>query len=250
MAVFGAGGVTGDHLEAGHDLGLVLTASDRSLLTAILGGTTSVATVIVITGIAVALFFNPLWMAFEQDRTGVPATTGYTPQQVKTVTGSILADLIFGPPEFAVAIDGRPVLDAAERSHMVDVRNVLLPFAAVLGLAAIYLAASVATNWRSASVWRAIARGSRLLVVAGVVVGVALIFFFDAAFLVFHLVFFPQGNFSFDPRTQRLTQLFPDQFWTETSIGIAIVGITIATGLTLVAHHQGARPWPTTDASS
>lgn len=199
------------------------------------------ATMIVIIGFTVALFFNPLWIAFEQDRTGVSAITGYTPEQVRAVTDSILADLIVGPPEFAVAVDGQPVLDAAERSHMVDVRNVLPPFGALLAIATVTLGAIMAVNRRSDRLWRAIARGSGALALVGIVVGVAVLFFFDAAFLLFHLVFFPQGNFSFDPRTERLTQLFPDQFWTETSIGIAIVGLVIATGLSLGARWKAAR---------
>ena len=199
------------------------------------------ATVIVVVGLTVALFFNPLWIGFEQERTGVPAITGYTSDQVQAATGSILADLYFGPPEFAVAVNGQPVLDSAERSHMVDVRGVLVPVTILFGVALAVLVALVAAYRRSAWVWRAIARGSSALVLVGIVVSVAVLFFFDAVFLLFHLVVFPQGNFSFDPRTQRLTQLFPDQFWTETSIAIAVVGVTIAVAAGLVARRQAAR---------
>ena len=200
----------------------------------------AVSSVVAILGVAVTLFFNPLWIAFEQDRAGVPAITGYTPDAVRAVTGSILADLFVGPPEFAVAVDGQPVLDAAERGHMVDVRNVLIPatilFAASIALLAVLLARSRRRAW----LWRGIACGSGVLALAGVVVGIAVVFFFDAAFLLFHQVFFPQGNFSFDPRTQRLTQLFPDQFWTETSIAIAVVGLLTAAAVSLVARRQSA----------
>ena len=209
--------------------------------TAFLGAVASVATVIALIGITVALFFNPLWIGFGQERAGVPAITGYTPEEVRGVTGSILADVIFGPPAFAAAVNGRPVLDAAERSHMVDVHNVLRVFGGIAGLAIVSLVTIVGTGRWSRWVWRAIAHGSSALVLVGVVVGVASLFFFDAAFLLFHRVFFPQGNFSFDPRTQRLTQLFPDQFWTETSIGIAIVGLVIAITVTLVARRLSAR---------
>lgn len=200
-----------------------------------------VSAVIAILGVAVALFFNPLWIGFEQERAGVPAITGYTPNQVRAVTGSILADLFVGPPEFAVAVDGQPVLDAAERSHMVDVRNVLLPVTILFGAAIAVLAVLLATSRRRAWFWRAIAWGSSALALAGIVVGIALVFFFDAAFLLFHRVFFPQGNFSFDPRTQRLTQLLPDQFWTETSTAMAIVGLTIAIVMSRIARQRASR---------
>lgn len=201
----------------------------------------SVATVIMILGVAVSLFFNPLWIGFEQERAGVPAITGWTSGQVRAVTGSILADLFVGPPTFAAAVDGQPVLDAAERSHMVDVRDVLLPAMIVLGSAVLLLAVLFATGRHRAWLWRAIARGSGALTVAGIVIGIAVVFFFDAAFLLFHLVFFPQGNFSFDPRTQRLTQLFPEPFWTETVIAIALVGLLLAAGITLAARRRAAR---------
>ena len=213
----------------------------RPGLTPLLAVLAGVATVIVVIGLTVALFFNPLWIGFEQERTGVPAITGYTSDQVQAVTGSILADLYFGPPAFAVAVNGQPVLDSAERSHMVDVRGVLVPVTILFGVALAVLVALVAAYRRSAWVWRAIARGSSALVLVGIVVSVAVLFFFDAVFLLFHLVVFPQGNFSFDPRTQRLTQLFPDQFWTETSIAIAVVGVTIAVAAGLVARRQAAR---------
>lgn len=205
------------------------------------GALAGLSALVAIVGVAVTLFFNPVWIAFEQDRAGVPAITGYTPAAVREVTGSILADLFIGPPAFAVTVDGRPVLDAAERGHMVDVRNVLLPVTIVFAASIALLAVLLATSRRRAWLWRGIAWGSGVLALAGVVVGIAVVFFFDAAFLLFHQVFFPQGNFSFDPRTQRLTQLFPDQFWTETSIAIAVVGLLVAAAVRVVAHRQAAR---------
>lgn len=199
------------------------------------------AAVIVILGVTILAFFNPFWIGFEQGRADVPALTGYTSTQVEAVTTSILGDLLLGPPDFAVTVDGQPALDAAERSHMVDVRNVVLPALIVFAIAVAVLAWLLATGWRDAWLWRAIALGSGALAAFGVAVGIAVVFFFDAAFLVFHLVFFPAGNFSFDPRTERLTQLFPDQLWTETSVGIAATGLIIASTVAFLARWRAAR---------
>ncbi len=165
----------------------------------------------------------------------MPAITGFTLDQVRAATGSIVADLFFGPPNFSITVNARPVLDAAERSHMVDVRTVLLAFGIVVAIAVVLLAAIVLPNRRSAWVWRAVGRGSGAVVAVGIGVGVAALLFLEAAFELFHLVFFPQGNFSFDPRTERLTQLSPDQFWIETSIGIALFGLALAILVTLAA---------------
>jgi len=201
----------------------------------------SVATVLVIVGVIVALVFNPLWINFEQERTGVPALTGYTAEQVRDATGSILSDVIVGPPTFEVTVDGQTVLDAAERSHMVDVYNVMRLFIGVVGLSVVALILIGWPNRRRAWVWRAVARGGAALALAGVVIGVAVLFFFDAAFLLFHLVFFPQGNFMFDPRTQRLPLLFPEQFWTETAVAITIGGFVLALAVTFAARRRAAR---------
>lgn len=207
----------------------------------VIGAVASLATVLTIVGLAVALFFNPLWIAFAQDRAGVPAITGYTPAQVRDVTGSLLWDAVLGPPDFTVEVEGQPVLDAAERSHMVDVYNVMRIFEGVVGLAGLALVLIVWPNRRSAWAWRAVGRGAGALALAGVVIGVAVLFFFDAAFLLFHLVFFPQGNFLFDPTTERITQLFPDQLFSETSIALAVAGLAIALAVTLTARRRATR---------
>lgn len=187
-----------------------------------------VATPIVIIGAVVAVFLTPAWIDFEQRRSGVAAITGFTPDQVRQVTGSILSDLVFGPPTFAIRLDGWPVLDAAERSHMADVRSVLVLFGVVFLAATGTLVAILVANHRAAWPWRAAARGSAALALATLVVGVTTVLFFDAAFLAFHLIFFPQGNFAFDPRTQRLVQLFPERFWSDTALVLGAVLIVFA----------------------
>ncbi len=218
-----------------------MAISARRGLTTIRSVLAGGAVVIAVTGLAIALVFNPVWIEFEQERSGVPAATGYTIDEVHAITRSILADLFFGPPEFAVTVNGQPVLDVAERAHMVDVHNVVVPFTIFFGVSTLFLVALVVASRRGGWLWRAIARGSGTLALIGIVVGVIVLFFFDAAFLAFHLVVFPQGNFTFDPRIERLTQLFPDQFWTETSIAVAIVGLGIAVLVNRVAQRQAAR---------
>ena len=42
----------------------------------------------------------------------------------------------------------------------------------------------------------------------------------NAALMLFHEVFFPQGNYLFDPGTERLVQLFPEQFFLESTVAV------------------------------
>jgi len=191
-------------------------------------GLAILATPFVVVAVAVMLFLNPIWVGFEQERSGVPALTGYTETQVRQVTGSILSDLVFGPPGFAVKANGSEVLDPRERSHMVDVRNVLFDLGLVALLAAVALAAvGVASRGRS-WFWRAVGIGSGVTIVGVAVVGIGFAIFFEQAFELFHELFFSPGTYSFDPADEKLVQLFPDQFWAETSVAIALAVLGLA----------------------
>ena len=210
----------------------------------------AVATPCVVVGLAVLLFLNPIWVGFDQDRSDVSGLTGYTSAQVRQVTGSILSDLVFGPPNFNVTLDGKPVLDASERSHMADVRKVLMSLGFVALLAAILLiVAGVASRGRR-SFWRAAAAGARVLTIGVVVVGVAFALFFDQAFLLFHEIFFAPGTFMFDARTEKLVQLFPDQFWSETSVAIAGAVLGLSVLVWKVAERLGRDPSPASAPAS
>jgi uncharacterized membrane protein len=79
-----------------------------------------------------------------------------------------------------------------------------------------------------AATWRAVGNGARGLAIVLVVAGAFAVFAFDAAFEVFHRLFFSAGTYTFDPQTDRLVQLFPEQFWSETAMAVGVVSITVA----------------------
>ena len=193
-----------------------------------------IATPFAVVAVAVLMFLNPAWVGFEQDRSGVPALTGYSHAEVQQVTGSILSDLVFGPPDFGVAVDGSsvPVLDSRERSHMVDVRNVLLDLGLLALLAAAALVVIGIASRAGAWFWDAVEVGSRVTIVGVAVVGLGFAIFFEQAFELFHELFFSPGSYSFDRADEKLVQLFPDQFWAETSVAIAlgVLGVALLAG--------------------
>ena len=59
-------------------------------------------------------------------------------------------------------------------------------------------------------------------------------------FELFHRLFFPAGSFTFDPRTDRLVQLFPFDFWSETTIVLGVVIVVLAALVWLVARRLAA----------
>ena len=188
----------------------------------------AIATPCVIVGLSVLVFLNPVWVGFEQDRSDVDQLTGYTASQVHQVTGSILSDLVFGPPDFAVTVNGTPVLDARERGHMADVRVVMGRLGAVAALAALLLLALRLFGRGRRWFWWAASIGARVLVGGVIVVGLAMTLFFDQIFELFHEIFFAPGTYLFNSTSEKLVQLFPDQFWSETSIALAGVVLLLA----------------------
>ena len=199
------------------------------------------ATVLACVGLAIALFFNPVWVGFEQDRTNAAAWTGYTPDQVHVVTNDILREVYLGPGTFAQTVNGAPVFAERERSHMADVRRVVVVFFGAALLAALFLLVSGLFSRGGAWWWRAVSRGAALLAIGGGIVGVAFMFFFEQAFTIFHEIFFAAGTWTFDPATDRLVQLFPDAFWTETSVAIAIVGVVLTSTIWALARRLADR---------
>ena len=191
----------------------------------------AVATPFVVVAAAVLLFLNPVWVGFDQNRSDVAGLTGYTPSQVQAATGSILSDLVFGPPTFDVAIDGQPVLDPRSRAHMVDVRSVLTSLGAVALVATLVLGSIGVASRGRRWFWQATEVGASVLAGAVVVVGLAFAVFFDQAFELFHRIFFPPGTYMFDPRTEKLVQLFPDQFWSETTLALAVAVLILSLGV-------------------
>jgi integral membrane protein (TIGR01906 family) len=189
------------------------------------------ATAIVIVTVVILPFLTPQWIGFEQGRAEAEAWTGYTTEQLRTATDSIVSDLVLGG-DYDVVIDGQAVLEPRERSHMVDVRTV---FRGLWVLATISVVVLVVAARRAdrATTWRAIRAGAIGLAIGTVVIGAVGLIAFDQLFELFHQIFFPAGSFDFDPATDRLVQLFPFSFWYETAlvVGAVIVGVSLVVAL-------------------
>ena len=205
---------------------------------------TGLAAAFVLVAAAVLLFLNPVWVSFEQGRTHAAELTGFSDADLRTATDAILHDLVIGPPDFAVAVAGAPVLEERERAHMRDVRGVFGGFFLIAGAAAFGLAVLVAGARRAGHperAWSAMATAMRWLIAGVVVAGVVAALAFDQLFELFHELFFPAGSFLFDPRTDRLVQLFPFDFWSETTIVLGAVIVVAAGAISFVAGRRARR---------
>ena len=75
-----------------------MTGAPRAGRTSRLGAiAVGLAAAIALAGLVIVLFFNPLWVEAEQARARADLYTGFTPEQVRTVTADIIREVYLGP---------------------------------------------------------------------------------------------------------------------------------------------------------
>jgi len=200
----------------------------------------ALATAIVIVTVVILPFLTPQWIGFEQGRAQAEAWTGYTTEQLRTATDAIVGDLVFGG-DYAVTIGGQPVLEPRERSHMVDVRTVFRGLWILATISVVVVLVVAARRADRAATWRAVRGGAIGLAVGTVALGVVGLVAFDQLFEAFHEIFFPAGSFLFDPRADKLVQLFPFDFWQETALVVGAAIIVVSLVVAVVAGRRAAR---------
>jgi integral membrane protein (TIGR01906 family) len=130
---------------------------------------------------------------------------------------------------------GRSTFTAEEYAHMADVRNVFrgAELVAILSLGIIgFRARRAGSEGRALRLLRDGALAAAGLVA---VIGVAAVLAFDQLFLLFHEVFFPQGNFLFGPESN-LLRLYPEWYWQGITAGVGSSFIAVALLVAGAAH--------------
>jgi integral membrane protein (TIGR01906 family) len=198
----------------------------------IVGLLLAVATALLIALAGPLLLFNPWYVVGEQARTGVPSLLATSQAEVDRVTGEILADIWTGG-QFAVSLDAStPLLTDAERSHMRDVSSFVRLLATItLTAAFVMIACLLVLRREPGRIGALLLSAASAVGVAALIVGVIFAVAFDQAFLAFHELFFPQGNFLFGPESN-LLRLFPEQFWFDASL---LAGTSIVLSALVVA---------------
>jgi integral membrane protein (TIGR01906 family) len=140
-----------------------------------------------------------------------------------------------------------PLFSTDEQQHLADVRVV---FTAVRIGALVVLAAALALVWSGTRaggtvVIRLIRDAAVLATIIVAAIAAVFAFAFEPAFLAFHYVFFPQGNFLFDPATSDLLALYPEAYWYGVTIriGLTFVGamLAVAVSATLLLRSRATR---------
>ncbi len=132
-----------------------------------------------------------------------------------------------------------PLFTEDEYSHMADVRRVfdVVKFLVPAGLFVLVVRLQRARARGPHEMWRLVRVGALAALGVVVVLAVATVFAFDALFLLFHRVFFPQGNFLFDPDTSNLIRVWPVWYWEGMFLRVGLsflaAGLAVAAAATL-----------------
>ncbi len=138
--------------------------------------------------------------------------------------------------------DGEPFYDIDERGHLGDARVLLSVFLIAGGVGFIAIAAALRMRRdRRLAIWTVVRRAGLATALAVVAIGLLSLIAFDSLFTLFHQVFFPGGNWAFDPSTQHLVQLYPFRFWQIASAALGTLVLIIGLAAWLLGRWAASR---------
>ena len=137
---------------------------------------------------------------------------------------------------------GGPLFTADEYAHMSDVRVVFRGAESIAPLALTVIAFRLFRARRRGAALLLIRDGSLMAAALVALIGVIAVIAFDPLFLLFHEVFFPQGNFLFDPATSNLLRLYPEWYWQGVTAGVGVSFVALALGAAATGQSLLSRP--------
>jgi integral membrane protein (TIGR01906 family) len=177
------------------------------------------------------------------ERYSTTARTGLPPEELGLIAQGFIAYFKGAPSLFnpTVALRGqrRPLFNERELAHMADVQQAM-QFTFRLGLAATIYAllypAALLIARRSAALrnlGRRLIWGALLTVAILVLVGGLSLLDFEDLFIRFHQVAFQNDLWMLNPRTDYLLILFPEGFWLDITLKLAVLaaGEALLTGI-------------------
>ena len=140
------------------------------------------------------------------------------------------------PLHVVVPIHGmeRELYNQREVHHMRDVKGLVRGTYYVALLAGLYLVAIIAAGYRrrrnrfSPDLARLLLRGGALTLALVAAVGLFALVGFDSLFLLFHQVSFANDLWQLDPRNDYLLIMFPQGFWFDATMRVALTTILAA----------------------
>lgn len=185
---------------------------------------------------------TPGFIEYEYARAGFPPSDSYEAPERLALANATLHYLRSNKSADSLRdlrSDGHAVYNAREIKHLEDVKAVMRAAFCLHTACALVFLTGMAWAWRKRqarlAVLRAVRQGSILLLVFLTAIGLLAYTSFDLFFVAFHRVFFAGDSWLFAP-SDTLIQLFPVQFWMDTTWTLAILAIAEAMAVGSIAH--------------
>ena len=160
----------------------------------------------------------------------ISRVTGLAPEELKKAADGLIHYFNSGDEYINVTVikDGQPfvLFNEREAAHLKDVKGLFrLVYKALLG-ALIYTLLYIGVTWARRQDRRRLAQGlvfgGGLTLLLMLVLGLVIAFDFDQFFLEFHLLSFANDFWQLNPATDYLLMMFPDGFWFDATLFIAL----------------------------
>lgn len=193
-----------------------------------------------ITG-AFTMVFDPGFYSQGQIEQRVEATYGLPPRVLQPVNRAIVRYFASNSDTLASSLENegadQKFFNEREIVHMSDVRGLISTFRVVQRVAFIYAIIFLILSLLLQGS-RAVERIGRYSIVGAVFTIVLVVVFgslalidFDNLFTRFHLISFSNDFWLLDPKTDRLIQMFPFDFWYNATIAIVVQALGITVGI-------------------
>jgi integral membrane protein (TIGR01906 family) len=203
------------------------------------------STVLAIIALAVLPLLTPWFIHPALDAAGSAERLGWSPAEVHALSDRSVEELVLGPGSFDIAgPDGAPFYDPDERGHLADARVLLGLFLLAGGIGIVVIGAVLGRRRPRAATWRVVSRAGLTAAIVVAIIGLISLVAFDSLFTLFHQLFFPGGNWAFDPSTQRLVQLYPFRFWQIASAALGTLVFLLGIGAWLLGRRAAGRQHP------
>jgi integral membrane protein (TIGR01906 family) len=175
----------------------------------------------------------PAFYDYEFHKNDAAFAADLTPAELAAVRDKMISYFAGTTKSLQVQTADGDFYTADEISHMKDVQTVFavargFGFSAFFGGLAILIGIAIFLKRESVRVlaWGGIF-GTGVLLAVGAILGGAMAINFDAAFTVFHEIFFPQGNwqFGFD---SRMLMILPENLFSDAAIIVLASGVVFA----------------------
>ena len=180
------------------------------------------------------------------DRNNVSTVSNLSSHELREVSTQIQNYFNDSEESLVVIVAGhnseKNLFTPSEVSHMADVKNLFQLFFTVQNFVAtvIFICTVLSYVLLKNNGYIAIAKwfshGGILSIFSILLIGIVSIVAFEPLFTLFHYIGFPQGNWTFNPHTSALIQIFPLGFWRD--ITLVIASLTVFEALLLIAFGQ------------